>query len=486
MIEKIIPPIAPILVESTRSVGYSFEAAVADIIDNSISKQAKNIYIYCGSNAPQYLAVIDDGMGMSKDGLINAMKYGSRSSMEERDSDDLGRFGLGLKMASLSQCRKLTVISSQNGRISGACWDLDHIIKTENWSLLILDDGEINKTIYIDKLKHLNSGTIVLWENFDRIAEETINSNKVFNNNMLRTRGHIALVFHRYLSDKDAISIYLNNDKIEPMDPFFTNYPATQQLEEEIRTIAGNIIKIRPYILPYISKLSKKDRELVNGYDGVKLNQGFYVYRNRRLIIWGTWFRMTKRHELKQLTRIKVDIPNTMDSLWEIDIKKSTASIPEVIKKELRIILDKAVLKSEKVYTYRGRITGNDDLEHVWNIVAERDNKIGYYINRENILYKKIVQSLEEDTCKIFEIFLKQIEALFPYQDVYTRLLKNYDSVQSPVIDKDELYQTLYSMLYDVADTKRVKIVLKDLEKNEIFTSHQDIIKKLKEDFKYE
>lgn len=109
MEDKIIVPFAPILVESTRSIGYSFEAAVADIIDNSISAGATGVSIDFQSNDPAWLCIMDNGSGMTEEELINAMRYGSKSVLDERGKDDLGRFGLGMKMASLSQCRKLTV-----------------------------------------------------------------------------------------------------------------------------------------------------------------------------------------------------------------------------------------------------------------------------------------------------------------------------------------------------------------------------------------
>lgn len=92
MKSKIVLPYAPILVESTRSIGYSFESALADIIDNSLGKSATEINVIFSSKDPQLVAVIDNGMGMSEDELESAMRYGSKSSLDVRDKDDLGRF----------------------------------------------------------------------------------------------------------------------------------------------------------------------------------------------------------------------------------------------------------------------------------------------------------------------------------------------------------------------------------------------------------
>lgn len=183
MKDKILIPYAPILVESTRSIGYSFEAALADIIDNSIGKGAKEINVNFRFIGHPYIAIIDDACGMSESELESAMRYGSQSSLDARDESDLGRFGLGLKMASLSQCRKLTVISKKDGSINAAKWDLDYIISKGDWVLIRYEEHEINKLLFVDKLNALESGTIVIWEEFDRILNGAVDLQKVLTRN---------------------------------------------------------------------------------------------------------------------------------------------------------------------------------------------------------------------------------------------------------------------------------------------------------------
>lgn len=192
MKREIILPYAPILVESTRSIGYSFESALADIIDNSISKNAKEIHIRFNSTTPQYVAVIDDACGMNQDELIAAMRYGSKSSQDVRDINDLGRFGLGLKMASLSQCRKLTVITKQGKKIYGAQWDLDYIIDQKDWALKCFNETEINNIPFTDELREKESGTVVLWESFDRMLNGATEAqkSKVFDEKIEIARDH--------------------------------------------------------------------------------------------------------------------------------------------------------------------------------------------------------------------------------------------------------------------------------------------------------
>ena len=104
-------PEASSMIETFRAIGYSIEAAVADIIDNSISARAKNIWInFEWEGSETWLAVKDDGSGMNNDELVQAMRPDSKNPLDDRSTKDLGRFGLGLKTASFSQCRLLSVI----------------------------------------------------------------------------------------------------------------------------------------------------------------------------------------------------------------------------------------------------------------------------------------------------------------------------------------------------------------------------------------
>lgn len=284
--EKLIP-FAPILIESTRSIGYSFETALADIIDNSIAKKAYEINVYFSSNDPQYVAVLDNGSGMSENELLNAMRFGSKSSLDIRDKDDLGRFGLGLKTASLSQCRKLTVVTKQKESIHAACWDLDYIFEKGDWSLQWFNQQEIRQLPHVEYLNSVKSGTIVIWETFDRIDASAADRRKVFDEYIEHARSHVSLVFHRFM-DKEGnrrpLKIYFNHEIVEPTDPFLTSHRATQPLTEQQLRINKETILVKPYILPYASKVSQKDKKKLGELADLRSNQGFYVYRNKRLI----------------------------------------------------------------------------------------------------------------------------------------------------------------------------------------------------------
>ena len=222
-------PKADSMIETFRAIGYTLETAVADIIDNSITAGAKNVWItrtWDGDNSS--LCIKDDGHGMNSDECIQAMRPGSKNPLEDRDSIDLGRFGLGLKTASFSQCRKLTLLSKRKGCKPAAwTWDLDYVGKVNKWEVLQWAPKE-----YIHVLDDIKSGTAVIWTELDRlIAEgtepEDENARQKFSDALSVVRKHIAMVFHRFLEDGD-VKIFWGEDEIEPWDPFCLTEDKTQ------------------------------------------------------------------------------------------------------------------------------------------------------------------------------------------------------------------------------------------------------------------
>ncbi len=488
MEEKVIIPYAPLLVESIRSIGYSFESAVADIIDNSISAAASSIYIRFSSKDPQKLSIQDNGCGMSPEELENAMRYGSKSSLDERSVNDLGRFGLGLKTASLSQCRKLTVITKKDGKISAACWDLDYIVRKANWSLQIFSQEEIEALPEYNALKKQESGTIVTWENFDRLKKGTAQMQKVFDEKIASARDHIALVFHRFLYNaeniSDYISIYFNGEEVKGIDPFLTRHPATQPLSEQILRIGTEAIYVKPYVLPHISKLKQKDLNELGGKDEFRQKQGFYIYRNKRLIIWGTWFRLIKFNELGKLARIRVDIPNSLDDIWEIDIKKSTASLPHFIKKNLINIVENTIGRSERVYKYRGRNLNSDQLIHIWSPIDNR-GKFSYQINPNHPIIKMVENHLDEEGLSLFNTFIRMLEDTFPYADIYYRMAKNNSTPPENTLSNDSVYLMLSQLIRESEkENQNIDVILSRLSKIDTFSKYPDVLEKIKETYR--
>ena len=427
MIEKQSLPSAPILIESIRSIGYSFETAIADLIDNSISAKATKIDILSIPDEEPYIIIFDNGNGMNKKELEEAMRLGSKNPNDVRVENDLGRFGLGLKSASLSQCRSLIVVSKKDGKLSAFSWNLDYVIKRNSWSILEYLEDEIMQLENIDLFNGVESGTYVLLKKFDKIQASTLEINKTITEKMNSTIDHLALVFHRYLDD--GIEIYVNKRKIESIDPFLTKNKATQAKRTQKIKIGESIITVKPYILPHYNKLSEDDLKKVGGKEDLRKNQGFYIYRNKRLIIWGTWFRLSRQDELSKLARVMVEIPNSLDEVWGIDIEKSTANIPDIIKKNLYSCIEESIFTSKEVYRYRGRKENNSEkYNYVWNRIKTRDG-YEYKINRELPQIQLLIKNFDKNLLIEFERLLKYIEKSFPintaYLDVADGKMKN-------------------------------------------------------------
>ena len=340
-------PTADVLMNSMRAMGYSFESAIADIVDNSVSAHAKNIALKFPINPLECcVAICDDGIGMSKKELLDAMKYGSQLKSGNRTSDDLGRFGLGMKAASLSQCRRLTVVSKKERKTSAYVWDLDVIEEKKDWYMVDCSKEQITEIKYVDYLDDKESGTIVLWENFDLIEKASGNVYAELGKHQGAAADYLSLIFHRYLNGegKNPLSIMVNNYKLTGLDPFLENHRKTnvrRKIEIPIKDSDGKeqIVSVQPFVLPFQKDLSAEDKRLSGGIENYRAKQGFYIYRNKRLIIWGTWFGR-HRDELTKYARIKVDIPNSLDDIWGIDIKKQHATIPAIIRNRLTKAVD--------------------------------------------------------------------------------------------------------------------------------------------------
>lgn len=446
-------PFAPALVESMRSLGYSFPAAIADLIDNSISAKSRFIDIISEPGSNPCLIILDDGNGMNESELYEAMRYGSSNPLSERAIDDLGRFGLGLKSASLSQCRKLTVISKKEGQISAYSWDLDYIIQTEKWMLKGFSEEEIMNYPDIDRLLQQDNGTYICLNEFDRIKEGTSNIEVTFNKYLDDMVDHLSLVFHRYLDE--GLVIRVNNRKIEAKDPFLSHNTATQRKKEIPIYIEGQKILLKPFILPHMTKLKQEDLDLVGGKERLRNDQGFYVYRNKRLIVWGTWFRLERKDELSKLARVRVDIPNTLDYMWSIDIKKSMAILPDIIKKNMYAAVYESVVSSEAVHTHRGRKEKKEkDIDYIWERMKVR-NGYKYLINRDIPQIKLLADTLDDSQIKMLNKVLVALEDSFPTSALYVDAAKGV--VEESKLDTtdqgtEEMWNDLQNQIQYVKD----------------------------------
>jgi hypothetical protein len=343
---KRIPPHASMMFESLRNVGYSLETALADIIDNSITAGSANINIFIGNvGNERRVGILDDGSGMAMETLHEALRWGSKSPEQLRSERDRGRFGMGLKTAAFSQARRLTVVTRINGKTSAAAWDLDLIVAGNDWLLEIFDD--ISELPWVDELGP--HGTLVILEKLDRLVNQdgTQLGEDDLTAQISETIEHLALVFHRFLSGEDRqkrIAMQLNYRPIEPFDPFNRDNVATWHGPEQSISTGDHLVNVQAFILPHEKAYSDPAEWRKYGTpEGYLRSQGFYVYRQRRLIIHGTWFRMARKKEETKLARVRVDMPNTLDMEWKIDVKKSSAQLPSAVRKELSTVIEQIV-----------------------------------------------------------------------------------------------------------------------------------------------
>ncbi|MEG2013053.1 MAG: ATP-binding protein [Anaerovoracaceae bacterium] len=485
-----LPPYAPMLIESTRAIGYSLESAIADIIDNSITAKSKNILIEYAPFDDPYIAIIDDGLGMTDEKLTESMRYGCADPNSIRESNDMGRYGLGLKTASLSQCRSLTVVSLQNNNTCARQWDLDHVKSTGLWSLMALDNTEIESLPLVYKLRDNKNGTIVIWQKLDKVFAGEINLESAMTEKMDQVAKHLALVFHRYLSGGDAdnkITITMNGETLKGFDPFFTTKSRQIMDDERIEIPQYNsFVAVHPFILPHPSKMSKDEIEKYGGKDGLRRLQGFYVYRNKRLLIWGTWFRLTKMDEFSKLARVRIDIPNSLDELWTLDVKKSTALPPEIVKVRLKQIINKIVDNSKRTYTFRGKQETRDDITHVWNVTQTREG-VRYELNGDYPLLDKLSEIIDDNAKRLLDDYLYSIENNFPVNrmqnDIYNEIKIVKENSDTLFNNIKEQVGVFLSAAENIEDRQRIFAML---SKTEPYCEYSDKIKALIMEADYE
>lgn len=421
-------PEAKNLMESTRSIGYSLSSAIADLIDNSIAAEADSVYVQFPNSDVPLLSLRDNGSGMTMEELLRAMRYGSFAVAATRSKSDLGRFGLGLKMASLSQCRCLTVASKKKDeKIHIARWDLDEIAKNPtHWNVLLPTSEEVpeitSQPVW-NKFVEQSSGTLVVWSKLDLLMEDCLNNygNPILLDKLSAAREHLRLVFHRYLEGdgkQDKLQIYCNDTLLEPKKPFLK---ASQLCSPDVFYYENEPIKMTTWLLPFPKNLTRD--ELVELGD-FQQNQGIYIYRNRRLVIWGTWFRIVRKTELTRLLRIQVDLPNTpeMDRLWSLDVKKSSARLPETFKRKLAEQIKEAANRGRSSWT---RKASQNLVGSLWKRVREDSNNNTWFVYRLNF-DSPIIKEMTQKT-KGLSALLHLIEKTIPVDSIYADMANDQE-----------------------------------------------------------
>ena len=459
----LVAPRADVLMESLRATGYSLPDAVCDLIDNSITAGAGNIWLnfhWAGVNS--WASILDDGFGMSESELIDAMRIGSRSPREVREPSDLGRYGLGLKTASISQARSLTVATHTPNKhgIHTRRWDLDHLASSGEWQLLSVPAETITGG-NVSRLSQLKHGSLVVWNKLDRlvgdVGVDNVRARQQFHNALRGVEEHIAMVFHRIMTERNAVSIHLNDEPIRPWDPFLADEPATQRMSTETLGQPDAMLTVTPYVLPHHSRISAEKHRMGGGPAGWNAQQGFYVYRNRRLLLPGDWLGLGfMKEEHYKLARIQLDLSNSSDHEWEIDVRKSRACPPLSNRDDLKRIAQAVRKRAVTVYRHRGKTlarTVRKSPVFVWQRHV-RGNRVSYVINREHPLVSDALGTKPVDARKLQQL-LRLIEEYVPVQQIWVDMAEGDESQGQPFESAEEreivgLIRTLYSAFINV------------------------------------
>jgi hypothetical protein len=381
-------------IESLRSLGYDTASALADLIDNSITADSTRIDVHFHwSGSDSWCAVVDDGKGMNEPTLRQAMRFGSGDPVAVREAGDLGRYGMGLKTASISQCRELTVVSrTRKGRPAHArSWDIDHVREVGEWELRTkMPKGAAP---ILKRLDTGGRGTLVLWRCLDELVEpgssvDDESAKRLFHEQIARVEQHLSMVFERYLNrEPSPLEIRLNGQRVKGWEPFLRSNPATQAIGEERLVIRGKTVVVRGFVLPHMSKLSEAEFKAAGGPAGWNAQQGFYVYRQDRLIVAGDWLGLGfTRDDGHNLARISVDVPTALDREWFLDVTKGTVRAPSALRNDLRRIAKITRARASAVIHHRGADVGprkRKSIVPVWR-QRRRHGELVFGINRDH------------------------------------------------------------------------------------------------------
>jgi hypothetical protein len=355
-------PSARRLVEALRDVGYDFPGAVADLIDNSIAAKATEVAVDIVFDGPDsWVRIADNGEGMDASTIDEALRFGSERTYR---TDDLGKFGLGLKTASLSQCRCLSVASRRNpaqARMEARRFDLDLVLSNDRWEIEMIPAVERDPEL-VEPLR-ASPGTVVIWDKLDRALGYKVPWGDRARHGLFdlaeRTEQHLAMVFHRFLTGEvpqgRRLTISVNGNKVRPWDPFARDEARTERLTpyecDIVANGASGIVRFEPYVLPRRDQFSsEKEFDRLTGPSKWNQQQGFYAYRANRMIQSGGWSRMRTAEEHTKLARAALDFYPDLDSAFGINIAKMRVVLPSQLRDRLRQPVDELARRADKVY----------------------------------------------------------------------------------------------------------------------------------------
>jgi hypothetical protein len=439
-----ITPSPSALVSSLRGLGYSPETAIADLIDNSITAGAGKVEIdvqwHDGKPA---VAIMDDGRGIEEDKLQEVLRLGGTGPDSARADDDLGRFGMGLKTASLSQCRRMTIVTKVAGGLTAVTLDVDVII-ARGWVALVPDT--LPDHPFVAALQTRATGSVVLWEHIDELSGLAGLTKEAFYLRLEEIRRHLGMIFHRFINgDATPLAIMLNGTAARAWDPFQSGHPATHEMPSERLRHGGLSLTVKPYVLPHRDRFANdREYEAAGGPGGWGARQGFYVYRGKRLLVAGSWLglggvRTWTREESSRLARIEVDLPTGLDRDWRIDVRKAQARPPGALRVRLTAIAAKCREEAREVFAFRGqgpRVRGaRTEAPAIW-IATPTAKGVQYRINRDH----PVIVACREAAAgsRPLNGVLSIIERSVPVERIWLDVSES-EGAEVPVIDVEEL-----------------------------------------------
>lgn len=433
------PPRAGAMLEALRGMGYSTGAAVADIIDNSIAAGATCVDVqFSWDEEGSRVTILDDGRGMDDSELESAMTLGDKSPLDARDPDDLGRFGMGLKTASFSQCRRLTVASAKGGSHACLRWDLDELARNPDIGWALLEGPAPGSESFVAPILERPHGCLVLWESMDRIVTKAF-SPEHFLDLVDEVQQHLAMVFHRLIGGpRPRLRLTINTRPVIAWDPFMAGHPAKPWESPVAKkpTEAGPI-SLQCHVLPHKDRLTNDEFECNGGPAGWSAQQGFYVYRNERLLVAGGWLglgqgRAWNREEAYRLARIQLDIPNTADAAWKIDIRKSIARPPVSLRPWLLKLAEDTRERARRVFAYRAAPqarVGAASIELAWRAEHTKAG-VKYRIDEKHPAVAAVLEACEGDA-ELVRAMLRVVEETVPVQRIWLDTAESKDTPRS-------------------------------------------------------
>ncbi|MEN7366997.1 ATP-binding protein [Bacillus sp. FSL P2-0069] len=406
------PSAAPVI-QALRSIGYNASTAIADLVDNSLDAKASTIKInFTYNDTDGMITIKDNGFGMTEDMLQIAMSIGSKDPREHRRANELGRFGMGLKTASFSLGKRLSVLTKKDGVYYERCWDLDHVSECNEWQLFTRIPEEIK--LKMGEIKEEN-GTVVCIDKLDRfmgVGRKRRLKETSFYNKVSRINRHLEFVFHSILEEKE-VSLFINGKVIDPWDPFMRSHSNTLEGEMQILKINDNRIKVQYFILPHASNLTESEYKKAGGYKGWRDHQGLYIYRENRLLYFGDWMGLFPKDAASQLARVRIDLPNSADSDWQVDIKKSGINLPEDAKRRLESISSIARKVSRDMFYFRTQSgPRNPSVKGSLNTWEQsgKDDGPQFILNRNHPILSELLKNLDDEHVKLLNLYLKFVQ----------------------------------------------------------------------------